>query len=675
MNISFSAKKIRTPFLFFSLIFFLLNSNFRSSNSEDLQALIYLPFSILQEGNVDLDEFPFLYPSYRITEQSGHQFSTFPILTAILATPFYAPFIWFGGQANEFSVALLSKLVASFFVTLSCLFVFLTLRSQGERPAYWAVLCYSLGSGLWSILAQDLESQTGGVLIHSIILYFLFSSPPLKTTKCFWIGVCLGIAMGIRQSNLISALGIVFILLIHLGKKAFFPLLFGTILGYLPQLYLNLTLYGDLLGGYGANHQLWGFRMNPTTGHYFSHPIGWGILGLLGSPSRGILIYSPWLFFFSAGYRLRWREGGLSRLLLIPVIAHLLFYASFWNWPGGVHYGGRFLLDVFPYVIYLCFPIFQRPSFLLKISIGIALIIQAIGVYGYENSGPYSWDLTPIHTIHQPSRYWDFYDNQIWRTCNNLKYAQELFCFPSLALRSQRILKYERETIRYYSHLLQSALKQQNISQAEQLLAHASQFGKTDELYEFEGKIRLAQGRLLEAINAFENGYRFSQHIPCLIQAAHLYRKTQQYQRGNLLLQEAERKLSLFYQPPYLRGLLLREAGDLQNAIEAFQEALKRKPTQAEILLELGTLWLEIQHFSKNEEALKQLELPLTSYNEAMLHQGLQSSNRFRRCWAALLLFRLGKRSVALHEILLQIEVETATPFKKLLQIVSWKPQ
>ena len=105
-----------------------------------------------------------------------------------------------------------------------------------------------------------------------------------------------------------------------------------------------------------------------ATGYYsqfeaavFATPWQEGLLGTLMSPSRGLLVFSPWaiaavLCLPIAFCQLRLRT--LLPWLLLTLVAHALLISTFSVWFAGSCFGPRYWTEVIP---------------LLAISLGLAL--------------------------------------------------------------------------------------------------------------------------------------------------------------------------------------------------------------------------------------------------------------------------------------------------------------
>jgi hypothetical protein len=128
------------------LLLVVYNSNFRTIHTDDSFPARYLPFSLLLNHNLYLDQWvqPRLAQplgpggAYFVHESHGHWMSGYPIMTPVLVTPLYVlPAWWISRQSpplppNSLGYALIAdtmeKLSASLIAALSGALLFLVLR-------------------------------------------------------------------------------------------------------------------------------------------------------------------------------------------------------------------------------------------------------------------------------------------------------------------------------------------------------------------------------------------------------------------------------------------------------------------------------------------------------------------------------------------------------------------
>jgi hypothetical protein len=162
----------------------------------------------------------------------------------------------------------------------------------------------------------------------------------------------------------------------------------GAVIGVAPLALYDLVAFGNVLEqGYGAKA--------------FATPLAEGLYGVLASPSRGLLLYSPFLLFAVPAFVRAWRErtavAVLVRWLGVATLALIVVYASYAEWWGGRVFGARFLTDALPAVFLalgLAVPTsrFARGAF--AVAAGWALLLYSAGAVAYAQTpgGGGVWD-------------------------------------------------------------------------------------------------------------------------------------------------------------------------------------------------------------------------------------------------------------------------------------------
>jgi hypothetical protein len=179
----------------------------------------------------------------------------------------------------------------------------------------------------------------------------------------------------------------------------------------------NVTAFGHVLGPLPYLESL--HRQFHATDRSFQ--FGWeGYVGLLVSPSRGLLIFSPVIAVAALGFRAAWSEGWRSpqRWCLLAAAAQFALYGAYAVWWAGHTYGPRYMLDVVPFLV---------PSAALGIarlrlrSVGgvcaaLALVwsiaVSALGAYVYPAE---MWNTDPTDVDRYHERLWEWRDTQIGR--------------------------------------------------------------------------------------------------------------------------------------------------------------------------------------------------------------------------------------------------------------------
>jgi hypothetical protein len=161
-------------------------------------------------------------------------------------------------------------------------------------------------------------------------------------------------------------------------------LLAGAAIPLAALLIFNLGVIGSVAGGYG--------KIDRPGMSFFQHSVWAGIAGLLVSPTRGLLVFSPFLIFVSLGLgqRLRAPETrSLAFALSVAVIIQRLVYSRM-DWRAGTSWGPRYMTDMLPVLVWMLAPaplVLQalgRAVFVLTVAASV--VVQGIGAFWYTKT-------------------------------------------------------------------------------------------------------------------------------------------------------------------------------------------------------------------------------------------------------------------------------------------------
>jgi len=421
----------------FITTYFIYNINLRLINSGDTWPAAMLPFAILKDRTPYLDMFAGYFESLTINSHmvvflDGHYFSFYPIVIPVLITPLYLiPYLLLNSLHYPMDmlntsfyliVFILEKSFASLIAASSVVFCFMAWRELMRKEiVYFCTAIFALATNTWSTSAQALWQQGMAELILSMLIYLVVMNEKNRSDRRI---VCMGVLSGLfifnRPSDSLLLLPLL-IYVVSLSAKEILYYVGPMLCSGLPFLVYNVHYFKNVFGGYGD--LLSEFMLSPTV---FS-----SLSGLLLSPSRGLLVYSPILILSLFGYgkiagikseRLKrfFYVAGFSILLQIGV------YSCFRVWWGGYCYGPRFLVSILPFLVTyvgFCFNDIRiigniRRRDLLYLSL-IALLfvwsifVQAVGAFCYPNG---NWDDTPQSVDQYPERLWNWNDTQIGRS-------------------------------------------------------------------------------------------------------------------------------------------------------------------------------------------------------------------------------------------------------------------
>lgn len=424
-----------TAFRLALLAFVVYQINLRPVSSADTFPMRYAPISLLTEGDLDLDEFTFLRAQpertpglepgmpYFLQFRRGHHMSTPPIMVAVLATPVYAVPVWLGltGDPSEARApgagftrtevmgTLLSKVAASLMIAISVALVYLGLLYLVEASgAFWITLVYAFATSSWSVSSQGLWQTTGSqVLLAGAFLALLTADRRNPRAMIALAGALTALAVMSRPTAVILALVItLYVWQVHRSRFIAFlpaPIVLGALL-----LSYNFYYFGVLSGGYE------GVQVENTVSWA---QISMGLQGLLVSPNRGILTFSPVLWAAFAGAVASFRRDGsvLLRYLAVGVVATILFYSTMPQWHGQFSFSYRYLVDLLPALALLATPMWQwltarrwRVGMIGTLAV-FSLCIQVVGAFYY----PCDWYRSTRNDPEAMARFFDWSDLEV----------------------------------------------------------------------------------------------------------------------------------------------------------------------------------------------------------------------------------------------------------------------
>ena len=149
--------------------------------------------------------------------------------------------------------------------------------------------------------------------------------------------------------------------------------------------------------------------------------LGIGLSGTLVSPSRGLLVYTPWVAFAFWGAARLWKEKSLgwNRPLMVALAAIWVVQVGGIDWWGGWCFGPRYFTDLLPFFAWFLVPVWAsiRARPVLRVAfaatVAIALWVQVVGTFYYPAG---NWDGSPVNVEFKPQRVWDWSDTQILRS-------------------------------------------------------------------------------------------------------------------------------------------------------------------------------------------------------------------------------------------------------------------
>ncbi|MBI2323877.1 MAG: hypothetical protein HYU87_02785 [Chloroflexi bacterium] len=338
--------------------------------------------------------------------------SIFPPGISLLALPVLAPFVLAGvSPADGGMLVRAGHLAAALIETIAVLLLWSVMRRfTSARWALALVFLYWLGTSVRTISAQALWQHAGVHLALALALWLVLQER-VSIRRELIAGLVMGAGVSVRQTTAIIALGVARLPWPRVAVvRPLAPILFalGVALGVVPLLVYNALAFGSPFEqGYGDKP-------------FYPQTLEPGLRGLLISPSRGILIYEPWIVAGLAAFGLAWRRPGLVALRLrglsVAWLLLLVTYANYMEWWGGRVFGPRFLDDLMPaLVVAIAWGISQGllsrtwARVMFWVAAGWSLLLFNVAALVYDPNG---WDTVPVNVNFDPSKLFLWSDPQ-----------------------------------------------------------------------------------------------------------------------------------------------------------------------------------------------------------------------------------------------------------------------
>ena len=427
-------------------MFVLYNANGREIGSYDSQPTKFAARELLLRGTLSLNHVIGKTP--QLSERSGFVLardgryrSAYSPVPAVIAAMMMWP-LWkvHGFEINApLAPALMASTTSSLLVAAAVALAFLTARRTTSRArAAFVAIAAGAGTGLWSTASQTLWQHETAIFGTMLAVYAL-TTPAVRMRHAIVVGIGLGLAAGSRMQLGAALVVLVVALAVLAGWR--YAILAAGVAGLIvvPVAISNLRWFGTLLGAAPMLEALHP-TVHGTTGSFKLQPEGFA--GLLLSPSRGLLIFSPIVAFVAAGLptivRERWRSPALWCLTAAAV--QFVVYASYTVWWGGHTYGPRYMLDLIPLLIPVAALAADRIRARATVTLaGVALAwsigTSALGAFSHPHG---AWNVDPTDIDRDHDRLWAWSDNQIVRAWHVGMSPQNFTLFTRDAVRVPR---------------------------------------------------------------------------------------------------------------------------------------------------------------------------------------------------------------------------------------------
>jgi hypothetical protein len=431
------AERLRASILIGLCCLLIYNANLHSISAGDTYPARYLPFAILRYHTIFIDPVAKVAAQGRgdgafwmLHRPDGHIISLYPVVVPVLVAPLYVPAVGYlylrgwSDQRLDHIAKVMEKVAASFVAALSTSLLYLLLRRRTKASiALLLTIAYAFGTTTWVVSSQALWQHGMAELL--VIGALLFLTATCTVPRTLATGLLLGFIACNRPPDLFLAAVLGCYGLFWAGRRRALLLVAAAAMPMVLLLLYNFGAAGNLLGGYGVIGKA----------QFFDHDLFGGVAGLLVSPTRGLLIFSPFLLFLALAWRYLPRsreERGLTLAMCAGVAIQILLYAKT-DWRSGLSWGPRYMTDLLPFLVWMLVPVVAalrrvgRVCFLL--AVGVAIAFETIGAFSYTAS----LDL-PIYAADQGLQVQDMRAAWRWRNAPFITSLRNGFAPADLAV-------------------------------------------------------------------------------------------------------------------------------------------------------------------------------------------------------------------------------------------------
>lgn len=443
----FAARLHRPALLLFLGLVLIYNANGREIGTYDSQPTKFTIRELAVAHTLTLDRVVANQPLYAeragfAVDRRGHYRSAYSMVPVLVAAG--PAWLLHASGVIDFDAPLAPNLAAA--VTASVMtagavaLVFLSLaRLTTTRIALMVAIGLALGTNYWALVSQTLW-QHESVAFGLAVALWAWLRPAAALTGSRLLAGAVGLAMaGAARPQVAPLIALMMCWLIaRIGwRRVTVPAAVLAIIGVIA-IAVNLAWFGHPLGALPRLQE-----GHPTVhlmpGSFSSTP--WvGALGLLFSPSRGLLIFSPIVCVSVAGMLMPragdrgYALGWLAAAAAVQFVAYSLFSV----WWAGHTYGPRYLLDLLvPLTPFAAVGLARARAWwkaVLVLMLAWSIAVAAAGAFVYPHEG---WNSDPTEIDHDHARLWDVRDSQIHRAFTSAPSPQNFQLWSREAIRKR----------------------------------------------------------------------------------------------------------------------------------------------------------------------------------------------------------------------------------------------
>jgi len=433
--------------LLFAATLLVYNANGREIQSFDSQPTKLAARELALHGRLTLDASVARVPSLAgrsgfQLDRAGHYRSAYSVVPSIEAA-LPASLLHVTRLADlraPLAPGLVAALTASLLTAGAVALVFAALaRRTDSRTAALVALGLGLGTNLWPLASRSLWQLETVSLGLALALYAWLRPPDVLMPRHVWIGAA-GLALAgtarLETSPIVAVLLVGVVVRLGVRRAASALVLVAAAAGVLMA--AHWAWFGSVLGAKLAL-QAASVPAHGVTGTISTEP--WrGAIGLLLSPSRGLLVFSPIVLVPLLALPIVWRQRSDAgeRWWTAAALAQYVCYSCYSMWWGGHSYGPRYLVDTLvpltpAAAVGIAWVAARRwRQVVAVVALAWSIVVAGTGAFCYPND---QWNTDPVDVDTNHDRLWDWRDPQILRCWQRGLSPQNFSLFNRAAVR------------------------------------------------------------------------------------------------------------------------------------------------------------------------------------------------------------------------------------------------
>ena len=259
----------------------------------------------------------------------------------LLPSLMMVPLVWLADSIPSWSaratVMLFNPLITT--LTSALLYDLVTRLNFRQRTAVVTALAYAFATLALAYTGTLFREP----LIALLLLWTTSSAYQYRANRSQWAALRVGVAVGllVNANPVFLGYGVVAAFFLYHRRPGRAAIYFATpiVIGILMVAVYNGLRFGNIAST--------GFAL--SSGEGFRVPLWVGVSGLLVSPFRGIIWYSPLVLLAVPGlWRLYRQDRNLALYICAQTTVTILTFATWWSWYGGITWGPRYLLPTLP---------------------------------------------------------------------------------------------------------------------------------------------------------------------------------------------------------------------------------------------------------------------------------------------------------------------------------------